>query len=444
MARFIMATLPFTGHVMPGLPIARKLVERGHEVAWYTGRKFQKKIEATGARFLPMIAGYDYDDADVNLAFPGRDKLDGLARAKFDFKHVFGDAMVSQAEDLAHYLKEFPGAILVTDTGVIGGKILRERDGIPWAVFNITVLGTESRDTAPFGLGMLPDASALGRVRNRILYWLARNVIFREVYQHFETVSSKIPGVKNTKVNTIPPLADHLYIQPTVPGFEYPRSDLAPQVHFVGPLLPDAPKDFNPPAWWPEVVNKQKPIVLVTQGTLATEADHLIQPALTGLANENVLVIATASPEGLDIPANARVVPFVPFANLMPYVDVMVTNGGYGGVTMAMANGVPMIAGGVTEEKPEICARIAYTGMGINLKTGKPKPEQIRDAVKKVLANPSYRQAAQRLQAECAQYDAATQSARLLEKLALSREPVTARLPVTGHLQQPVTISGTD
>ena len=43
-------------------------------------------------------------------------------------------------------------------------------------------------------------------------------------------------------------LSPYLYLQPTVPSFEYPRRDLAPQVHFVGPLLPPVPAGFELPA----------------------------------------------------------------------------------------------------------------------------------------------------------------------------------------------------
>ena len=70
MARFLIASLPLTGHNYPPLPIASKLVERGHEVRWYSGRKFQRRIEATGARFEPYRSAYDYDDRDMNAAFP--------------------------------------------------------------------------------------------------------------------------------------------------------------------------------------------------------------------------------------------------------------------------------------------------------------------------------------------------------------------------------------
>lgn len=70
----------------------------------------------------------------------------------------------------------------------------------------------------------------------------------------------------------------------------------------------------------------------------------------------------------------------------------MVTNGGYNGVQMALANGIPLVAAGQTEEKPEICARIEWAGVGINLKTSTPTPTQVRDAVKQILSSPHYQQ----------------------------------------------------
>ena len=62
MTRFLIGTIAATGHVNPALPIARKLVEQGHEVWWYTGKGFKEKIEATGAYHLPIKTGIDLTD----------------------------------------------------------------------------------------------------------------------------------------------------------------------------------------------------------------------------------------------------------------------------------------------------------------------------------------------------------------------------------------------
>jgi len=171
-------------------------------------------------------------------------------------------------------------------------------------------------------------------------------------------------------------------------------------------------------------------VVLVTQGTIATNAEQLIAPVLRGLADLDLLTIATtggktAEQLGLDVPANARVAPFIPFGVLMPFVHVMITNGGYGGVTIALAHGVPVISGGTTEDKPEVSNRVAYSGVGINLRTATPTPDQIRAAVQKLLADTSYREKAKQMQAEFARHNAPAEGADLLERLAATKQPVT-------------------
>ena len=91
-------------------------------------------------------------------------------------------------------------------------------------------------------------------------------------------------------------------------------------------------------------------MILVNQGTVATEPHELLQPALTALAGEDVLVVAVTGgrdPAELGwVPANARVERFIPFERLLPYVYVLVTNGGFGAVQLALADGVPIVAAG--------------------------------------------------------------------------------------------------
>jgi UDP:flavonoid glycosyltransferase YjiC (YdhE family) len=62
--------------------------------------------------------------------------------------------------------------------------------------------------------------------------------------------------------------------------------------------------------------------------------------------------------------------PFFPFVNTMQHVSVHITDCGYGGITIALTHGVPAISAGTTEDKAEVDNRVAYSGAGINLKTG--------------------------------------------------------------------------
>ena len=119
-------------------------------------------------------------------------------------------------------------------------------------------------------------------------------------------------------------------------------------------------------------------MILVNQGTVATDPSELLQPALAALAGEDALVVAVTggrdpSELGL-VPANARVERFIPFERLLPHVDVLVTNGGFGAVQLALAAGVPIVAAGQTEDKVEVSARVGWSGVGINLRTQTPPP----------------------------------------------------------------------
>ncbi|MCU0493554.1 MAG: hypothetical protein MUD01_18360 [Chloroflexaceae bacterium] len=426
MARFLICTVPATGHVNPGLPIASALVQRGHTVWWYTGRQFQAAIEATGARFTPLRSVIDPADQPMEARFPERAKLAGLAGFKYDLKHLFLDDAPGQVADLRRILRAFPADLILGDTGFIGMALLHELDHVHFATYGITALTLGSRDTAPFGTGLPPSATPLGRLRNRMLATLFEQVIFRDVKAHARDIRKRL-GLPEASSSVLEgTLSPYLYLQSSTPAFEYPRSDVPPQVHFIGPLLPATPPDWTPPPWWPNL-QAGRPVVLVNQGTVANRLDDLIRPTMQALANREVLVVATtggAPVEALgQLPANARVAPFIPFGALLPHVDMMVTNGGYGGVQFALAHGVPLIVAGTTEEKPEIAARVAWSGAGINLKTKTPTPEQLRNAVQELMTNGRYRQAAARIQADYARHNAPEEAATLLERVA-SGQPV--------------------
>src|SRR5258708_21551891 len=98
----------------------------------------------------------------------------------------------------------------------------------------------------------------------------------------------------------------------------------------------------------------------------------------------------------------------------------MVTNGGYGAVTHALSLGVPLVVAGDSEEKPEIAARVAWAGAGINLGTGRPSASQIREAVRAVLTRPQYRQRAQALLTAFSRHNAPDTITELVEGLAAS------------------------
>jgi MGT family glycosyltransferase len=425
--RFLVAAMPVPGHVAPLAPVVRSLVARGHAVLWYGSRYYEEAIRATGADFAPIERARDFGDGDFDRHFPERKNLQGLNQVKFDFKYGFIDIIPGMLADLEALHDRFQADVLLTDPTVIAGRFLSQQRNLPWAIMNITVVAFPGQDGAPFGLGIPASSTPLGRLRNRALRLFANQVLFRDVQAHFDRLCDEHGWPRDTFEFTPSP---YLVLQPSVPEFEYPRTDFPPHLHFIGSLMPESDKGFRPPDWWGEIVVKKRPVVLVTQGTVANLTPHLIQPTLDGLANEDVTVIATtggktAEEWGIRVPRNAHVVPFLPYTRLMPHVDVMVTNGGYGGVMIALTHGVPLVVGGTTEDKTEVSARVAYTGVGINLKADAPAPEKVRAAVRTVLTATRYRETAGRVKDALSQKDARKTAVSLLERLAATRQPVT-------------------
>ena len=424
MARILLGTATVPGHVNPVLPIARELTGRGHEVVWLSGRGFRERIEATGAEFHPWPRQIDSTVEDFFALHPKWKELRGLAAAKYVLRTAL-EVIPDQMEDVDAVLARFPAQVLVGDPFVFGPIVKAELAGLPSVLFSFTPLALTSRDAAPYGLGMMPGSSPLTRTRNRLLNFLVGGIMFRDINafasdQLRELGAAPIKGPFFRGAFLRPTLVMHM----STLAFEYPRSDLPGNLRYIGPILLGPDPSYDPPSWWSDIAGST-PVVLVNQGSVAVEVDDLIAPAIEGLKGEQMLVIAVPVEAGAlgETPANVHAEPFVPFGNLLPHVDVMVTNGGYGGTQLALAHGVPLVVAGNTEDKMEVAARVEWSGSGINLRKKNPSPAEVRDAVVEVLATPSYRENARRIQADFARYDAPKLAADLLETLA-SREPI--------------------
>lgn len=207
------------------------------------------------------------------------------------------------------------------------------------------------------------------------------------------------------------------------PSLERPGAELPNQIHYVGRLAPTGGESGS------SVSPSAHPLVIVTQGTHHVEATDLIQPAIKGLTDLDVSVIATTGRRGMtevgiEVPQNARIVDFLDFPSVLPEASVFVTNGGWGGVLASLAAGVPLVVAGGDIDKPAIAAWVARAGAGINLRTGRPKQEAVAIAVKEIMIDPAYADRARQIGTELATLGGAQKSVELLEHLVETTEPV--------------------
>src|SRR3954451_11874023 len=367
MSRILFTTRPMAGHRRPGLPLAKQLIAEGHEVAWYSGANYEAEIARTGARIYRMDPALDIDDAHIE----GRNDKPGLSALKRAITEVFIDPIPAWVEEIDRILDDFRPDVMVAEQGFMAGPVAGQRRGIPSVVFSVSPLGISSVDAPPFGTGVQPGS----RLRNRTLNWALRNVVFAAPQRAAEQVLERLGLPRRTSyfMDWGSEIAAK-YLVPSVPQFEYPRSDLPATVEFVGPFLPGRAAHWTPPEWWDDVLQAHAtgpPIGLVTQGAIATHPANLILPSIEGLGGSEPLVVVTTVGYDPDVvlppdqrPANVRMASFLPFGELLPLVDCFVTNGGYGGVQLALANGVPLVVAGTNEDKMGGSARVASVAGG--------------------------------------------------------------------------------
>jgi hypothetical protein len=254
-------------------------------------------------------------------------------------------------------------------------------------VCGVGPLTVSSADTPPFGTGWQPQPGTDYRPMN----WVVHHVFFGDIWAQLNRALRRLGAPASPVFLTDWPLLADRVLQFTVPQLEYPRRDLSSAVTFTGPVLPLQQSMKSTGTQWHHVADEASTLVHVTQGTWHNrDMDQLITPTLDALADrDGISVIATTGRPGcrLTVPPNAtntHVTDFVPYPQLLPHVDIMITNGGYGGIHQALAHGIPLIIAADDADKPEIAARIAYTGAGVDLGTARPSPAQISDAVHRV------------------------------------------------------------
>ena len=422
MSSIIVAAPPVTGELQPLLQIAASLVDRGHAVTVLTGSRFGPQVAATGSRFVALTGAADFDDRRMIETFP---EAATVAPGPDQLNFVFGlmaDAIPDEHRLLQAMLDADPEALLITNSVFLGHWAVAL--GAPgrrpprWLAIGCNPLALPSADTTPMGpLPSGPDGDA--RTANRA----ANAQYLAAVEPSRERIEAAVRSLGATA--SVPTFVEGIVTVPevfaslTIPGLEFERTDAPDSLHFVGVLPAPVLADWTPPDWWPDL-DAGRPVVVVTQGTLANHnLDELVRPTLDALAGEDVLVVAALG-RGVEalpgtVPSNARVEPFIPFRVLLPRADVFVTNGGFGATQQALAVGTPVVVAGATEDKPLVAARVAARGVGRDLGTSTPTPTQVREAVVGLLADAAVRTNVARLAAEYAHYDVLDRIEHLLK-----------------------------
>jgi MGT family glycosyltransferase len=408
MADVMIAVMPFAGHVAPLAAVARAFLDAGHSVRVYTGSAYRERFAATGADVVTWSRAPDFDEYDLAATFPSLRGRKGPMQALANVEHVFIRTAAAQADDLVAAHRERPWDLIVADALSLGARFASEHTSTPWVTVSVVPLAIPTSELPPPGFGLRPARGRLGRGRDRLLHAVMPLVTrrLRQAYEAERTASRLGPS---------PQPFEHAFHSPElvcatgIGELEWPRSAWPVRVEFVGSLTPAGAAEARLPSWWDDLA-ADRPIVHVTQGTLNVDPDDLIRPAFAALGRQPVAIVATtgrADAPALPFPAppNAYVTGLVDYAALLPRIEAMITNGGWGGVLAALSHGVPLIVAGGDLDKPEIAARVAWAGAGIDLRTGTPTPGAILRAWRRLSGDPGYRARAEHLGRELRRHD---------------------------------------
>lgn len=442
---------PREGHMRPALQICSHLVTRGFDVTILGSTKWKPAIEAIGARFGPIIGLWNsLDDASrwPTVALQPDPSLRLRANLGDGFTLLLPSAFQSVFFSLAEMRRRLGKSkvVILTDTCFGGTMCLKLGTQLPPGFEDsqgdIKLLGIGvvpahwvSPERPPWGSGLPFDNSPAGRERNLKAHALAYNpeaedrarmilnmmdctVSLDEALRPYARDDLKRPFWDAVSV------VNDTTLQMGLSSLEYPAEDWPAHMKFAGSLPLAERADPEVPDWWGDITSNsaksaparqpRKKIILVVQGTEVLDCRRLIIPTMLGLADRQDVILVTilcvrgatldeylGNFPGGALPANTRVLDYFPYDAVLAHADLLISNSGYGGLTHAIANGIPIVQNGIDFDKADIGRRVEYAGLGVYLgNTPSPVPEAVAKAVAEVLGNVKYRKRAEELRAE--------------------------------------------
>lgn len=411
--KILFASIPADGHFNPLTGLAYYLKEQGHDVRWYTGPGYKSRIDKMSIPFYPFYDALEITQDNLNEVFPERNKIKGaVGRIKFDLRNLFLRNINHNLEDIKRIRADFDFDILLCDPGFMAFHLVRQLLKVPVIVLGIAPLPQSSRDLPPCGLGLTPGDGIFGRLRDALLRAVFSKFLFSDSRQYYNELIRPygLGEMPDSIFNMIVRRPD-MFLQSGVPGFEYNRSDLHPNVRFVGPLLP-VKKPVSLPFSYANLACHYDKTVLISQGTIDNKSpEKLIIPAIKAFRDKPYLLLVatggqhTAALRQRFTQTNIIIADFIDYDAALPFTDLFVSCGGYGSVLLSLNFGVPILAAGKHEGKNEVVARIGYFKLGINLKTETPTIAQLQKGAWKIWTDPQYRQNVEKIKGEFAQYE---------------------------------------
>lgn len=395
--RFLVAAFGDPGHVFPAIALGHALRGRGHEVTIETWEERREAVEGAG---LGFAAAEEYR----MFPPPDPDSPEGAHAAE-------------AAKALLPLLEEMRPHAVVSDILTLAPALAAEKAGVPLATLIPHIYPVVEPGLPFFAVGLQPPRTPVGRAVWRTGQ-RALNIGLEHGRRDLNRQRARLdlPPVERFHGGISPDLA----LVGTFPQLEYPRRWPA-GVEITGPMT------FEIPHPEIELPPGNKPLVLIAPSTAHDSENHLVRTALAALADEPVRVVATTNrvvPQSpIEVPANAILVDWLSYSQLMPAASLVVSHGGHGTVARALGSGTPVLICPIIGDMSETAMRVSWAGCGLSLPWRLCKPAPLRWASRRLLEDFSFARRAGELAAWAAENDGAERGAELVERLAHSRSP---------------------
>jgi UDP:flavonoid glycosyltransferase YjiC (YdhE family) len=390
--RVLVAAFGDPGHVFPAISLGRALAGRGHEVVVETWEERRDAVEGAGLGFTAaeeyrMFPPPDPDSAD-------------------------GDHAAEAARALLPLLDDFRPHVAVSDILTLAPSLAAEKAGVPLATLIPHIYPVVEPGLPFFAIGLRAPRTPLGRG-----IWRAGQRALNIGLEHGQRDLNQqrarlgLPPVQRFHGGISPDLA----LVGTFPQLEYPRRWPA-GVEITGPMTFEVPHPHI------ELPPGDEPLVLVAPSTAHDSNNRLVRTALKALADEPVRVVATTNrvipQQPIEVPANAVLVDWLSYSQLMPAASLVISHGGHGTVARALGAGTPVLICPFTGDMSETAMRVAWAKVGLSVPWRLCKPRPLRWAARRLLSDRSFTERAEKLAAWSRDNDGAERGAELIEQLA--------------------------
>lgn len=362
MSKIVFFCIPAHGHTNPTLGVVRELVERGHQVWYYSYNILKEKIEETGAKFVSC------DDYDMEQKLSPEDGARIGKDLAFSTK-ILVDTTLALDDQVCRDMEELQPDCIVADSMAVWGKAVALKLGVPFVSSTTTfafnkhsakIMKQSPRD----GLSLL---FSMGKVQKQV-----------------KRLQAKGYPVKN--ILDIIQNDDHTHtIVYTSPEFQPCSETFSDRYAFVGPSIRPAKEEF---------VKTRDKLVYISMGTVNNNMMSLYQNCIDALKDADVQVVLSIGSQvdpavfG-DLPEHISVFPSVDQIAVLKQADVFISHCGMNSASESLYFSVPLVMMPQTSEQNGVAERVLQLGAG--LKPGDPSSKGIRQAVMQVLSDASYR-----------------------------------------------------